>query len=151
MLELDVSYADSLPEVDFPSLVQMQAWVERAYLGDKESYVALKIVAKEESQALNAEYRGKDKPTNILSFPMQMPEGTELPILGDLALCAPVVAWEASLQGKSLHAHWAHMLVHGVLHLQGFDHVEDADAEEMEALEQEILADLGYPDPYLEQ
>lgn len=148
-LALDVSYADGLLEQDFPSQEQMRLWVASAYLADVESYVALKVVDEAESQQLNAEFRGQDKPTNVLSFPMHMPEGVELPILGDLALCAAVVAREAAQQNKALHAHWAHMLVHGVLHLQGYDHVEDAEAEKMEDLEREILAKLGYPDPYL--
>ena len=148
MLELDISYADGLPPLNFPSSEQMQNWAASAYLEDTESYVALKVVGEEESKTLNSEFRGKDNSTNILSFPMQMPEGAELPILGDLALCAPVVEREAELQGKQLHAHWAHMLVHGVLHLQGYDHVDDNEAEEMESIEREILAKLGYPDPY---
>lgn len=151
LLELGISYADSLPELDYPSDTQMREWIESAYLAGDESYVGLKIVDEIESQQLNTEFRGKDKPTNVLSFPMQMPEGVELPILGDLALCAAVVSREAEQQGKTLHAHWAHMLVHGVLHLQGYDHIGDAEAEEMEALEREILAKLGYPDPYQEQ
>lgn len=150
VLTLDVGYADSLPELDLPSDEQMQAWAESAYFAETASYVALKVVGEAESQQLNAGFRGKDKPTNVLSFPMQMPEGVESPILGDLALCAEVVAKEAVQQGKSLHAHWAHMLVHGLLHLQGYDHIEDDEAEEMEALEREIIAKLGYPDPYQE-
>ncbi len=151
MLELDISYADGLPPLNFPSSEQMQNWAASAYLEDTESYVALKVVGEEESKALNSEFRGKDNSTNILSFPMQMPEGAELPILGDLALCATVVAREAASQDKHFHAHWAHMLVHGVLHLQGYDHVDDKEAEEMEALEREILEELGYPDPYKQQ
>ena len=151
MLELDISYADGLPPLDFPSPAQMQRWAASAYLHDAKSYVALKVIDEEESQALNAGFRGKNKPTNILSFPMQMPEDVDLPILGDLALCAAVVAREAGRQGKHFHAHWAHMLVHGVLHLQGYDHMHDEEAEHMESLEREILAKLGYPDPYQEQ
>jgi len=150
-LALGVSYADGLPELDFPSDEQMQTWVASAYLAESESYVALKVVDEVESQQLNKEFRGKDKSTNVLSFPMQMPEGVGLPILGDLALCAVVVAREAEQQGKALHAHWAHMLIHGVLHLQGYDHIDDGEAEEMEALEREILAKLGYSDPYQAQ
>jgi probable rRNA maturation factor len=150
-LALDISYADGLPELDFPSDEQMQAWVASAYLAESESYVALKVVDEVESQQLNKEFRGKDKSTNVLSFPMQMPEGVGLPILGDLALCAAVVAREAEQQDKALHAHWAHMLIHGVLHLQGYDHIDDGEAEKMEALEREILAKLGYSDPYQAQ
>lgn len=149
-LTLDVSYADGLESGVLPSAEQLAQWAQAAYRGDAEVYVALRVVDEPESQALNAQYRGKDKPTNVLSFPMEMelPEG-EMPILGDLAVCAAVVQTEAAEQGKTSHAHWAHMLVHGVLHLQGYDHIEEVDAERMEGLEREILADLGYPDPYL--
>lgn len=150
MLELDISHTDSLSELGFPSHAQMQAWAASAYQASPDTYVSLKIVDESESQQLNTEFRGKDKPTNVLSFPMQMPEGVALPILGDLAICASVVACEAEQQGKELHAHWAHMLVHGMLHLQGYDHIDDVEAEEMEALEREILGKLGYPDPYIE-
>ena len=150
-ITLDISYADNLPEIDFPSTEQIQIWVASAYLAGSRAYVAIKVVGEVESQQLNKEFRGKDKSTNVLSFPMQMPEGMDLPILGDLALCAVVIAREAGQQGKALHAHWAHMLVHGVLHLQGYDHINDREAEEMEALEREVLAKLGYPDPYQEQ
>ena len=99
-------------------------------------------------QALNRDYRGKDCPTNVLSFPMELPEEFNMPMLGDLVICAPVVAREAEEQGKSPESHWAHMVVHGVLHLQGYDHQNSAEAEEMESLERRILAGLGYPDPY---
>ncbi|MBA3981050.1 MAG: rRNA maturation RNase YbeY, partial [Alcanivorax sp.] len=104
------------------------------------------------SQALNHDYRGKDAPTNVLSFPFEMPEGLTLSgdelILGDIALCADVIAREATEQGKPAAHHWAHMVVHGVLHLLGYDHVADDDAADMEALEVTILAGLGIPDPY---
>lgn len=150
MIQLDISNADELKSDDFPSPEQFQLWVDSAYQGDGSVSVSLRVVDELESQQLNADYRGKDYPTNVLSFPMEMPEGITLPILGDLAICAAVVAKEAAEQHKTEQAHWAHMVVHGMLHLQGFDHIDDAEAEEMEALEREILANLGYSDPYQE-
>lgn len=133
-----------------PTAELLQTWAGAAYLAEEPVVVSLNVVGEEASRELNRDYRGKDKPTNVLSFPMEMPAiGDQLPILGDLAVCASVVEREAQEQGKALEAHWAHMLVHGVLHLQGYDHIEDAEAEEMEALERDILAKLGYPDPYV--
>ncbi|MBZ2188642.1 rRNA maturation RNase YbeY [Alcanivorax sp. JB21] len=115
--------------------------------------ITLRVVDDAESQALNLAYRGKDAPTNVLSFPFEMPEGLDVPddalILGDIAICAEVVADEARTQHKTLAAHWAHMVVHGVLHLLGFDHIDAADAADMEALETDILATLGFADPYV--
>ncbi len=113
-----------------------------------EAEVTIRIVDEAESQQLNFDYREKDKPTNVLSFPFQAPPGIELPLLGDLIICAQVVAREAEEQNKALEAHWAHMVVHGCLHLLGFDHINEADAEEMEAEEVQILHDLGYANPY---
>lgn len=114
----------------------------------EEAEVTIRIVDEAESQQLNFDYREKDKPTNVLSFPFQAPPGIELPLLGDLVICAQVVAREAEEQNKPLEAHWAHMVIHGSLHLLGFDHINDADAEEMEAEEVQILQDLGYANPY---
>jgi len=115
----------------------------------KATELAIRIVGLEEGQALNRDYRGKDYPTNVLSFPAELPPGVALPLIGDLAICAPVVAREAAEQGKKPTQHWAHMTVHGVLHLLGYDHLEDAEAERMESLETRILASLGIADPYL--
>lgn len=113
--------------------------------------LTVRLVDNVESQTLNARYRQKDKPTNVLSFPFEVPaEITEDPdYLGDLVVCLPVVNDEAVAQGKPELHHWAHMVIHGTLHLLGYDHIEDADAEEMEALERELLATLAIPDPYL--
>ncbi|MGL4679992.1 MAG: rRNA maturation RNase YbeY, partial [Plesiomonas shigelloides] len=108
----------------------------------------IRIVDEEESHHLNLTYRGKDKPTNVLSFPFEAPPGIELPLLGDLIICRQVVEAEAVEQQKELSAHWAHMVVHGSLHLLGYDHIEDEEAEEMESLETEIMQEMGYPDPY---
>lgn len=111
--------------------------------------LSLRIVDRTEMQQLNGTYRGRDYATNVLSFPADLPAHLELSLLGDIAICAPVVIDEARDQGKESAAHWDHMLVHGVLHLLGYDHQTDMDANEMEALETRILAQLGRPDPYL--
>lgn len=111
--------------------------------------VAIRIVDETESAALNAQYRHKNTATNVLSFPSDLPEDCEPPILGDLAICAAVVAREADEQQKPLAAHWAHMVIHGSLHLLGFDHIEDADAEIMETREIAILHTLGFANPYV--
>jgi probable rRNA maturation factor len=114
--------------------------------------ITVRVVDADESQALNRDYRGKDKPTNVLSFPGDVPDflRAELEVLplGDLVICAPVVVAEATAEGKPVEAHWAHLTVHGVLHLLGFDHIEDADAEVMEAREIAALATLGIENPY---
>lgn len=114
--------------------------------------VSVRIVDADESRALNHEYRGKDKPTNVLSFPAGRIEGlpNDVPVqLGDIVVCASVVGEEAIEQGKAIADHWAHMLVHGTLHLMGYDHETDAEAAEMEALETQILMKSGLKDPYL--
>ncbi len=137
---------------DLPTESQIQQWLDAAILPfQAEAEVTVRIVDESESQQLNFDYREKDKPTNVLSFPFQCPPGIELPLLGDLVICAGVVAQEAKEQQKTLTAHWAHMVVHGSLHLLGFDHINDADALEMEAEEIQILAELGFADPYLLQ
>ncbi|WP_331343854.1 rRNA maturation RNase YbeY [Cellvibrio sp. UBA7661] len=135
-----------------PSAAELERWISAALDSQKleDAEVSLYIVDEEEGQELNCEYRGKDYPTNVLSFPADIPEEVGVPLLGDLVVCAPVVEREAAEQDKTLAAHWAHMLVHGSLHLLGFDHIEDAEAEEMEALETEIITGLGYPAPYQE-
>jgi probable rRNA maturation factor len=113
-----------------------------------ETEVSLRIVDAAESAALNQRYRGKAGPTNVLSFPADLPPGVPLAHLGDIVVCAPVVRDEAREQGKAAEAHWAHMLIHGTLHLVGYDHIAEADARRMEALESRVLADLGWPCPY---
>ena len=135
---------------DLPTEAQLQQVLDAAitpFQADAE--VTIRIVDEAESQQLNFDYREKDKPTNVLSFPFQCPPGIELPLLGDLVICAQVVAREAAEQGKTLQAHWAHMVVHGSLHLLDFDHINEDDAEEMEAEEIQILHDLGFSNPYL--
>ena len=111
--------------------------------------MTIRLVDSEESHQLNLEYRGKDKPTNVLSFPFEAPPSVELDLLGDLVICKQVVESESNQQDKPLVAHWAHMVVHGSLHLLGYDHIEDDEAEEMEALESQIMQQLGFDDPYV--
>nr|WP_228276757.1 rRNA maturation RNase YbeY [Marinobacter sp. JSM 1782161] len=127
----------------------LATWAAKGWQGDEDSEVTLRIVDEDESAALNGQYRQKDRPTNVLSFPFEQPEGITLPLAGDLVICAPVVAREAHEQGKTLSAHWAHMVIHGMLHLQGYDHIDDRDAEIMETLEIRLLAELGFSNPYL--
>jgi len=135
-----------------PTGSQLKRWTEAALqngLQNKDEIeLCIRIVDEADSQALNAQYRGKDKPTNVLSFPFEAPAQIELNLLGDLIICAPVVAQEAMQQHKRELAHWAHMVVHGVLHLQAYDHIEDEDAKVMEQLEIEILSTLGFDNPY---
>ncbi len=134
---------------DLPQHTQFELWVEAALAGRKtDAELSIRIVDTQESQALNSQYRNKDKPTNVLSFPFTAPPGIEINLLGDLVICAEVVALEAKAQNKPLEAHWAHMVIHGCLHLLGFDHITNEEAEEMEGLEVEILKNLGYDDPY---
>ncbi|MFQ1015025.1 rRNA maturation RNase YbeY [Avibacterium paragallinarum] len=135
---------------NLPSEQQLQQWATVAVQAENlEPEITIRIVDEAESQQLNATYRGKDYPTNVLSFPFECPEEVELPLLGDLVICSQVVEREAAEQGKPLMAHWAHMVVHGCLHLLGYDHIEDDEAEEMESLETEIMQELGFADPYL--
>ncbi|MCP8685988.1 rRNA maturation RNase YbeY [Marinobacterium sedimentorum] len=137
---------------DIPGDEEFQTWVEAALNGRFDGgELCIRVVDSHESQALNLQYRGKDKPTNVLSFPFEVPEGIELDLLGDLVICAQVVAREAAEQQKPLLDHWAHLVIHGTLHLLGYDHIKDEDAEEMEALERQLLADLSIPDPYQER
>ncbi|WP_434359307.1 rRNA maturation RNase YbeY [Parasalinivibrio latis] len=136
-------------EAGLPDAEQLQNWFEAAVKPYRESAeVTIRIVDEEESQSLNRDYRGKDKPTNVLSFPFEAPPGVELDLLGDLVICRQVVEREADEQKKPVFAHWAHMVVHGSLHLLGYDHIEDDEAEEMEALEVEIMEGMGFENPY---
>ncbi|MFQ2330947.1 rRNA maturation RNase YbeY [Aeromonas dhakensis] len=146
---LDLQLASASTD-GLPSETQLQGWLDGTILGfQQEAEVTVRIVDEAESNELNLTYRAKDKPTNVLSFPFEAPPGLELPLLGDLVICRQVVEHEAIEQGKPLMAHWAHMVVHGSLHLLGYDHIEDDEAEEMEALERDIMQELGFADPYL--
>jgi probable rRNA maturation factor len=145
-VKLDVQYAESQDEP--PPRQQLEQWANLAFRDDRKVEVSLRIVGEEESRSLNHSYRGKNKSTNVLSFPMDLPAEFGLPLLGDLVICAPVVEREAVEQNKSSEAHWAHMVIHGMLHLQGYDHESNAEAEEMEDLEIRLMQQLNYPDPY---
>ena len=148
-IHLDVAVSYAAPRAGVPASTSFRKWVAAALTGRiREADLAIRIVDEREGQALNRHYRGKDYATNVLSFPAELPEGVKLPLLGDLVICAPVVAREAAEQGKPVAAHYAHLTVHGVLHLLGWDHEHDKDAEAMEQLEREVLAELGLPDPY---
>jgi probable rRNA maturation factor len=157
-VRLDVSVGYALPRAGLPAAVSFRRWVAAALDGRiREADLAIRIVDAKEGRALNRHYRGKDYATNVLSFPaevaegVKLPKGVKMPLLGDLVLCAPVIAREAREQGKPLNAHYAHLTVHGALHLLGWDHEDECDAECMEKLEREILAGLGIDDPYLER
>jgi len=148
---LDLQIASESDE-GLPQEADFQHWLEAVLPQfQPESEVTIRIVDEAESHELNMTYRGKDKPTNVLSFPFEAPPGIELPLLGDLIICRQVVEQEAVEQQKALLAHWAHMVIHGSLHLLGYDHIEDEEAEEMESLETEIMLALGYPDPYISE
>lgn len=146
LLDLQIACNDQ----SLPSLEQFQLWVDTTIqsITEKEFELTIRIVNSDESQQLNNQYRGKNKPTNVLSFPFEVPEGIDLNLLGDLVVCAPVVQEEASEQKKTLVDHWAHMVIHGCLHLLGYDHINDDEAEEMETLEINILAKLAINNPY---
>ncbi|HEY4581788.1 MAG TPA: rRNA maturation RNase YbeY [Lysobacter sp.] len=149
--DVSVTYATARKGV--PSSTSFRRWVAAA-LADRDApaEMALRVVAPDEGRELNRAYRGRDYATNVLSFPAERPEGlpehVELPLLGDLVICAEVVAREAAEQGKRPADHWAHLVVHGTLHLLGWDHEADDEAEAMEARERAILAGLGIADPY---
>ncbi|WDD97747.1 rRNA maturation RNase YbeY [Thalassomonas actiniarum] len=146
-IELDLQLACEAD--DTPQQAEFQAWVEHILGRFKKDFeLTIRVVDSSESRQLNHQYRGKDKPTNVLSFPFEVPEGIELNLLGDLVICSDVVRTEANEQNKTLTAHWAHMVTHGCLHLLGYDHINDNEAIEMESLETEILAELGFNNPY---
>jgi len=142
----DILIQRCVPPAGIPSATALRTWATAA-LGDKTGELAIRIVDAVESQDLNFRYRHKNKPTNVLSFPYDG-ETFGVPMWGDIVICAAVVEAEAREQGKHLRAHWAHMVVHGCLHLLGYDHQTDAEAEVMERHERSILAGLGFPDPY---
>lgn len=139
-------------ESGLPTAEQIEQWATAAIQPQSnEVEMTVRIVDEAESHELNLNYRGKDRPTNVLSFPFECPDEVELPLLGDLVICRQVVEREAQEQDKPVMAHWAHMVVHGSLHLLGYDHIEDDEAEEMESLETQIMTGLGFADPYLSE
>lgn len=152
---VDIQVAEDLPDnlaTCLPSASLVENWANAVLteLQAKEKEFTVRYVDNHESQLLNATYRQKDKPTNVLSFPFECPPGVPLNLLGDLVVCVPVILREADEQNKTATHHFAHMIIHGLLHLFGYDHIEEQEAEEMESLEKHILAQLGIDDPYQE-
>ena len=147
MLELDLQRAT---DAAAPDDAAFRRWCELALRQrSADSEMTIRLVDEPEARELNHTYRHKDYATNVLSFPADVPDDLlDIPLLGDLVICVAVVEREAAEQGKALEAHWAHLVIHGCLHLLGYDHIDDDEAEEMEALERELLAELGHPDPY---
>lgn len=146
--QIDIDINSQSPCI--PSQQKCETWIS-AVLQHQNLHtaeVSIYIVDEEEGQQINSQYRDKDYPTNVLSFPADIPEEVGVPLLGDLIVCAPIVEREAKEQQKDLEAHWAHMLVHGCLHLLGYDHLEDNEADLMEGLETHIIQQLGFPPPY---
>jgi probable rRNA maturation factor len=150
-LLLDLLIDEDLSQAEVPPQQQLQTWAQAALRDSIASEVCLRVVGDEQARLLNHQYRQRDYATNVLSFPADLPPLPEQRrLLGDLVICAPVVAKEAKQQGKLLVNHWAHLLVHGMLHLQGMDHVDDDDAAEMEEAEVAVLAGFDIADPYRE-
>ena len=149
-LRLSVQYG--VARAGLPADSALRRWARAALKGLRRRRVALgmRIVGNAESEALNGQFRRKSYPTNVLSFPFEAPPGTRSDILGDLVICAPVVRREAHTQRKPVKAHWAHMVVHGILHLRGYDHRKRQDAAVMEKMEIRLLKELGYANPYIQ-
>lgn len=150
-LLIEIQHASTLKA---PEAVLINRWAalaaaEHLQKCHEDQELAIRIVDPDESQQLNFQYRQKNKPTNILSFPFEAIPGVSFPLLGDLIICAPIVSKEAETQQKTLESHWAHMIIHGVLHLLGYDHIEESEAEKMENIEVKLMAELGYANPYL--
>ncbi len=132
-----------------PGIAQFTDWCQLAYQSDQPVQVSIKVIDINESRKLNKQYRNKDQPTNVLSFPLHVAVDDKTELLGDLAICAPIVQQEAEDQGKPETARWAHMVVHGMLHLQGYDHAIDCEAKIMEEVEIDLMEKLGFSNPYL--
>lgn len=157
-IELDLQLAEQLSEdINYPKLAEMKQWVELTLAKDAQlqnkklaenAELTIRLVDTEEIQQLNKTYRQQDKPTNILSFPFEAPAYIPIDLLGDLVICHAIIEQEASEQQKQLTSHWAHIIIHGVLHLIGYDHIEDDEANKMEALEIELMLQLGFNNPY---
>ena len=147
MITLDLQLACDFDNL--PSFEQFELWANSALAELKpDAELTIRISESTESQQLNHEYRGKNKPTNVLSFPFDAPPGIELPLIGDLIICPDIVKAESIEQEKTFHDHFAHMVIHGCLHLMGYDHIDEEDALEMETLEKNVLAKLDISDPY---
>lgn len=145
----DITVQVAVSGMPLPSARDIHRWVTQALAAQQASgELVVRIVDEAEMTALNGRYRGKDGPTNVLSFPCEGVAGIDTGMLGDIVICAPVVQEEAVRQGKVPQAHWAHLVIHGVLHLLGFDHLQEHEARLMEARETELLQQLGYADPW---
>lgn len=149
-MKLNLTVRYGLDRRGLPSINSLRRYARAALTGVRRRAVSvdMHLVGRRESAQLNARYRGKQGPTNVLSFPFDPPQGARSTLLGDIVVCAPVVQREAHAQGKREAAHWAHMVVHGIMHLRGYDHQTDQDAAVMERREARILKSLGFPDPY---
>ena len=145
-IDVTVQFAGDWPGL--PGEQDINRWVEAALDERHDAELTVRVVDRAESRRLNRTFRGKDRATNVLSFPSDLPAAIELPLLGDIVVCAPLVAEEATAQGKPMAAHWAHLVIHGVLHLLGYDHQDEEEAGRMEALEISLLAGFGIADPY---
>ena len=145
-LEIDLQLATQEPGI--PEAERIEAWARAALAGLAAAELTVRVVSREESAELNQRYRTRAGPTNVLAFPSDLPAEVASTYVGDIVICAPLVAEEAAAQGKDVAAHWAHLVVHGILHLRGYGHDSDAEAEQMESLETRVLGALGYADPY---
>jgi probable rRNA maturation factor len=151
-MRLDLELQRAVSDSGIPPVTDFERWARAALEGRREvAELVVRIVDEAESAQLNERFRGKAGPTNVLSFPFRAPPPVRTDLLGDLVICASVVRREATEQGKEGSAHWAHMVVHGVLHLLGYDHLQEEEAQQMEALERRVLAGLGFPDPYADE
>ena len=148
-MNLSIDIQKACASEESPDEDSIKRWVSAAIRDERDhSDLSIRIVDEQESADLNQRYRGKSGPTNVLSFPFDAITPEPLPMLGDIVVCAPIVVREAAEQHKTLQAHWAHIVIHGVLHLLGYDHIDDKDAEHMETLETAIMLELGFPPPY---
>ena len=145
---INVEVQRAVEGFDIPDDTQFQTWAA-AVETNSDREVSIRIVDEAEITELNRQFRKNSQATNVLAFPAEIPQQVKLPFIGDVVICAPIVAKQAAEQGKSQASHWAHMTLHGILHLQGYDHIDDADAKIMEKLEVQYLNKLGFPNPYL--
>ncbi len=148
-MSLDIAVQNATSFTPVPSDQQFARWVSAALHQHGDAELLIRLVDRRESRQLNTRYRNKNKATNVLSFPADLPKEVGLALLGDIIICAPVVAEEARDQHKTAEAHWAHLTIHGILHLLGHDHQLEEEASAMESIERKILKSLGFPDPYL--
>lgn len=151
-VDIEITVSETIQgDCDLPELALLRKWAQAAYLNSIPAVVSIMLTDADEMQRLNKQYRDMDKPTNVLSFPMQLPVESDVLLLGDIVLCTQIIKQEAEQQSKPELSHWAHMVVHGMLHLQGYDHISSDEAEEMESLEISILDKLGFKNPYIEE